>query len=493
MPETSQVLSGYPAYHPANKTCEVFPVWYNHCMQIDPPSSPTSRLPLILIIVAIGLIVTGGAALIVWQFGQLNASSRAAAVTPTPIESVATVESATGEGVHNRLAVIDGERLYTIDPDGQNQSVIEPRGDVPTGALIWTRDAKRLVYAQTIGPDSQLISVGPDGSDERVLFQSDRVKVPFYLNGAPDDGHVAFLIADTVRGLDLQVAALDQADSAQSVAKGQPNYASWSPDGQALLLHVGGTASEAFIGTYRLGDDQPTTIETSPAEFQAPLWAPGSSPSGDQRVYARRGSADSSLISESDGNRQSLTTFDNGITFSGSPDGEFVAYAVNTPGSFLYEKLTVVKRDGTRARVIERGDVLAFFWSPDGHKLAHLVGTFVSPGPVGRAGGLAGPRRVPTRAQTGRTLQVTWHVIDVTTDEHQVLTTFEPNASFLYLIQYFDQFAQSIAVWSPDSRSLAYTGTPFGGSDGVYVVDTQVAEPQAVYVGSGDFAIWSWR
>ncbi|MBI5566637.1 MAG: PD40 domain-containing protein [Chloroflexi bacterium] len=453
-------------------------------MQIDPPSSPSSRLPLILIIVAIGLIVTGVIALIVWQFGQLSAASvtpplPTVAATPTPIDPAAPVEAATSDGARNRLAVIDGERLYTIDPDGQNQVAIEPRGEVPTGALIWTRDGSRLVYAQTVGANSQLISVRPDGSEALTLFEADRVKVPFYLNGAPDDGHIAFLIADTTDGLDMQVAALDQADSAQSVAKGQPNYASWSPDGQALLLHVGGTARDAFIGTYRLGDDQPTTIDTSPAEFQAPLWA-----TADLQIYARRGSVDSSLISQTSQDSKTLAAFENGITFSGSPTGEYIAYALNSLDSFLFEKLTVVKRDGTQAKVIERGDVLAFFWSPDGRYLAHLTGTLVAPGPVGRAGGLA--------AQA-RSLQVTWHVIDVGTNEHQVLTTFEPNESFLYLIQYFDQFAQSIAVWSPDSRSLVYTGTPFGGSDGVYVIDTQAPDSPARYIGPGDFAIWSWR
>ncbi len=447
-------------------------------MQIDPPTSPTSRLPLILIIVAIGLMVTGVGALIVWQFGQLNAPPTIAA-TPTPIDSTTPIEPAPNSGVRNRLAVIDGEWLYTIDPDGQNQTIIEPRGEVPTGALIWTRDGQRLVYAQTVGPDSQLISVKPDGSDERTLFQSDRVKVPFYLNGAPDDGHVAFSSADATRGLAMQVAALDRADSTRSVAKGQPNYASWSPDGQSLLLHVGGATRDGYVGTYRLGDDQPTPIENSPAEFQAPVWT-----AADRHIYARRGSLDSSLISQTGNDSKTLAAFSAGITFSGSPDGEYVAYALNSPDSFLFEKLTVVKRDGTQAKVIERGDVLAFFWSPDGRYLAHLTGALVSPGPIGRAGGLA--------AQP-RSLQVTWHVIDVVTDEHRMLTTFEPNESFLYLIQYFDQFAQSIAVWSPDSRSLVYTGTPFGGSAGVYVIDTQAAEPQAVYIGRGDFASWSWR
>ncbi|MBP7686485.1 MAG: PD40 domain-containing protein [Thermoflexales bacterium] len=452
-------------------------------MQIDPPASPTSRLPLILIIVALGLIVTGGVALIVWQFGQLNAPPKIAA-TPTPIDAAAPIAPAPNSSALKRLAVIDGERLYTIDPDGQHQVIIEPRGEVPTAALIWTRDGQRLVYAQTVGPDSQLISVNVQGEDERVLFESDRVKVPFYLNGAPDDEHIVFLSADTTRGLAMQVAALDQADSARVVARGQPNYASWSPDGQSLLLHVGGATRDGYIGTYRLGDEQPTPIETSPAEFQAPVWA-----TADGRIYARRGSVDSSLISQAGNDSKTLAAFSAGITFSGSPDGEYVAYALNSPDSFLFEKLTVIKRDGTQAKVIERGDVLAFFWSPDGRYLAHLTGALVSPGPIGRAGGLAAPRKV---AQP-RSLQITWHVIDVVTDEHRILTTFEPNESFLYLIQYFDQFAQSIAVWSPDSRSLVYTGTPFGGSEGVYVVDTQAADPQAQFVGRGDFASWSWR
>ncbi len=359
-------------------------------MQIDPPSSPNSRLPLIIMIVALGLIVTGGAALIVWQLGQLTAPPQSSAATPTPIESAAPIGAA-----NNRLAVIDGDRLYTIDPDGQHPSIIQPRGNVPTGALIWTRDGQRLVYAQTLGPDSQLISVKPDGSDPLIVFQSDRVKVPFYLNGAPDDGHVAFLIADTARGLDLQVAALDRADSARSVAKGQPSYVSWSPDGQTLLLHVGGVASDAFIGTYRLGDDQPITLEPSPGEFQAPLWT-----RDDQHLYARSEGAQGELISQSGAVTQTLTTFDNGIAFSASPDGEYVAFALNSPTSFLYDKLTVVKRDGTAAKVIERGDVMAFFWSPDGHQLAHLTGALISPGPVGRA--VVWPRHVDKRVNLCR-------------------------------------------------------------------------------------------
>ena len=84
-------------------------------------------------------------------------------------------------------------------------------------------------------------------------------------------------------------------------------------------------------------------------------------------------------------------------------------------------------------------------------------------------------------------------MIDLKADRVVDLSTFAPTDSFLFLVQYFDQLAQSIAVWSPDSRSLVYTGTPFGGSPGVYVIDTQAANGAPRYVGPGDFAIWSWK
>jgi hypothetical protein len=92
-----------------------------------------------------------------------------------------------------------------------------------------------------------------------------------------------------------------------------------------------------------------------------------------------------------------------------------------------------------------------------------------------------------------RTLQITWHVIDLEHDRTIDLNTFEPTASFLYLVQYFDQFAQSVAVWSPDSRSLVYTGQPLIGERGVYVIESDDATATPHFVGLGDFAIWSWH
>ena len=48
---------------------------------------------------------------------------------------------------------------------------------------------------------------------------------------------------------------------ARRAISGQPNYSSWSPDGRALLVHIGGARPEAFVGTYDLSAAATQKIE----------------------------------------------------------------------------------------------------------------------------------------------------------------------------------------------------------------------------------------
>ncbi len=317
-----------------------------------------------------------------------------------------------------------------------------------------------------------------------MLYEGERTSEPFYLNGSPDDRHVAFLVPDPAEGMQLHIAEPDKPGSDQVAVTGQPNYSSWSPDGQALLVHIGGASSDAFVATYNVTATTTQKVETQPADFPAPFW----SPTGEGRwLYARQSGSGGELVIADAKNSRTLAQFDDGIAFGWSPDGQHVAYALNTPSSFLYESLTVVDLAASSSKVVLKGDLLAFFWSPDGRQLAYLTGALVEPSQVGRAGGLAAPA-----LQRQRTLEVTWHVVDLASGRTIDLNTFEPTESFVYLVEYFDQFAQSVAVWSPDSRSLVYTGQPLVGQQGVYVIDVQdAAKPR--FVGPGDYAIWSWH
>ncbi len=383
----------------------------------------------------------------------------------------------------NRLAVIDNNRLYTIDPTGTQRIDLAITGQIPTAAVVWSRNGQRLIYAQTDDQASRVISAHPDGSAAVSVYEGAAAAPPFYLYGSPDDAHIAFLTPDAGQGMALQVAPTDRAGAGQTAARGQPNYWSWSPDGSALLLHIGG-GGDAFLGEYVLSTTVLSTLQPSPATFQAPGW----SPADQAQLYARRTTHGGELVVDNGGQLVSLVKFDNGIVFGWSPDGQTVAYALNTPSSFLYEGLAVIDRAGQQRQVLYQGDILAFFWSPDGQQLAFLTGALVEPGSIGRAGGLAAPSRQPRR-----TLQATWHVVQVKSGVVTDLGTFEPSADFLFMIQYFDQFAQSIALWSPDSRWLVYAGQPLGRSAGVYVVDTRQADPAPQPVGPGQFAIWSWK
>ena len=431
--------------------------------------APFIALAVVLVLFVLALVGVVVAALIVFVLAQA-APAPAMAPTDAPL---------------NRLAVIADDRIYTIDPDGSHRVDLAHNGRVPTAAVIWSHDGQRLIFAESERARTRVSSARPDGQETRVLYDAERIREPFYLYGSPDDRRVAFLTSDPLEGMQLHIAETDRPGSARLAVSGQPNYSSWSPDGQALLVHIGGARAEAYVGTYDLNDAKTQKIETQPAAFQAPFWSPtGKLP----WLYARRSGSNGELVIGDEQETRTLAAFDDGIAFGWSPDGQHVAYALNTPDSFLYEGLTVVDLAASSSKVVFKGNVLAFFWSPDGKYLAYLTGVLVEPSPVGRVGGMAAPA-----LQQRRTLVVTWHVIDLASGRTNDLNSFEPTDSFIYLIQYFDQFAQSVAVWSPDSRSLVYAGQPLIGERGVYVIDAQDAAAKPRFVGPGDYAIWSWR
>ena len=448
---------------------------YNLRMSDD--ASPSTYAPfialalvLVLFVLAlVGLIVT---AVIIFVF------TSSAPVAANPLV-------ANGAPL-NRLAVIDANRIYTSAPDGSDQIDLKHTGQVPTAGLIWSHDGRRLLFVETERNISRLISAQPAGDAPLILFETDRLSAPFYLNGSPDDRSVAFLIPSARNAMELQVAQTDRPNLARLALAGQPNYSSWSPDSRSLLVHIGGDQADAFVGTAALDGAQPTKLEMRPAAFQAPVWLPDAA---DTWLYARQQGARSELVLNAAGAIETLATLEGGVAFTLAANGQQVAYSLNTPDSFLYNNLTVIDLATRAPQTIYKGNLVAFFWSPDSQKIAYLTGALVAPGIIGRVGGLA----APARPQGQRVLQLTWHVIELSTGRAVELTTFEPTESFIYLLTYFDQFAQSTAVWSPDSRSLVYTGTPLIGKRGVYVVDTQHPDGSPRFIGPGDFAIWSWH
>ena len=85
-----------------------------------------------------------------------------------------------------------------------------------------------------------------------------------------------------------------------------------------------------------------------------------------------------------------------------------------------------------------------------------------------------------------------WRVLDVKTGVSTEIATFAPTEDMVYLLTFFDQFARSHSVWSPDGRYLVYGATDDTGTDNVMVASTTGAR-KPVKVSGGTIGIWSWK
>jgi hypothetical protein len=224
-------------------------------------TSPSSYAPFIALAVILVLFVLALVCAVVTALMALVFTQTASAPAAVPI-------GAQRAAPLNRLAVIAGDQIYTIDPDGTQRVDLAHNGSVPIAAVIWSHDGQRLIFVESERAQTRVNAARPDGQDSRVLYEAERVREPFYLYGSPDDQHVAFLAPGVTGGMQLHIAETDQPNSAQAAVSGQPNYASWSPDGQSLLVHIGGVSADAFVGTYDPSAAKTRKIETQPAAFR---------------------------------------------------------------------------------------------------------------------------------------------------------------------------------------------------------------------------------
>jgi hypothetical protein len=137
-------------------------------------------------------------------------------------------------------------------------------------------------------------------------------------------------------------------------------------------------------------------------------------------------------------------------------------------------------------RQVTRNAAIAFFWSPDSQRLALLTPSLEEQGPSTRYGGLAAPLIQEPR------LQFRWWLADMADGELRPLAAFQPTRSFLLIIPYFDQYAQSIRFWSPEGRYLVYSDQETREQAGIWVVDSIGEEPPR-RLADGTLAVWSWQ
>lgn len=164
------------------------------------------------------------------------------------------------------------------------------------------------------------------------------------------------------------------------------------------------------------------------------------------------------------------------VAFAPSPDGRRLAFAVRGPRGMTPDDAFAPARivDLATGEVTVAGPrtlfTKAFYWSPDGGRLAYLNAL-----DSGAASSLS-----------------QWRLFDVEANEDRGLAAFQPTATFETLTTFFDQFGQSHPLWSPDGRYLTYAAVADGEAH-VWLLDTREESGRRTLVADGVVAAFSWR
>lgn len=399
-----------------------------------------------------------------------------------------------GAGVSNRVVIVGNDRnIYLADPTKRAPEALTTDADGGTTREYdfptLSPDGGRIAFIGYAGDSSAStatvysLRIGSKGLTP--LFQTDR-DYPVYLYWAPDSQYLSFL-TQKGDGLALRMALPDKQDSSEEVDTGNPLYWSWSPDSKALLMHVDAESPDERLTILDWpGKSNPQSLSVGPGTYQSPQW----SADGSKLVYGTSaGGAQEELnIANAQGQQaRSVVTYQGRIAFALSPKGNQVAYTItpNAAQVATFAPLQVINEDGTGGKKLTDEPVLAFFWSPDGKRLAYLVPS-LTPDENGKTS-----ERIGVLPQQQGDLYLRWKVIDADGSNPRTLATFLPTEQILYVLPFFDQYARSVTFWSPDSKALVYAARDTADTGTVYVVPVEGGKPNAI--GDGLLAFWSWK
>ena len=386
--------------------------------------------------------------------------------------------------------------IYTTDRNGKQLSAITQDAKLnPTGGQVgriyqyptWAPDGQRLAFARfslsQSGSEVSLFSALSNGKKPVNTFTSQNFQ-PFYLSWSPNSQIIAFLGSDASGMAQYLVAA--SGGESKFISSGQPYYWDWSPDNHTLIVHIGGASSAnpdarlAFIGLD--GSNTKQELNLKPGSFEAPAW----SPAGDVLALATQNDKgdDELILAGQDGKvKQVLTRLSGPVDFAWSPKGVYLAYAVFDPaGSAPTVHLVVL--DSTHPDLknqVAQGGLVAFFWSPDGQKIAYFS----------LGGGGPSARSFQTVAQTKRSASLVVRVYDRISGETKEVGTFTPTVSFQQVLPFYSQYQRSATIWSPDGRNLVLSGVDSAGNNAIYTVGADGS--QFHKIADGDLAFWSWK
>ena len=406
----------------------------------------------------------------------------------------------------NRIAYIGSDgNVFTIRPDGTDSrrlTTLDLRVGLGGQALAQGSETQSVYAWPTWAPDGSKIAVSRIKSDGVNLTYSLEIvdtgtgistqlydnegnsgriaaSSPHYTYWSPDSNHLAFL-ASTPRSLastiTLFIGDPEKSENKPRLVGSAPIFFSWSDDGSSLLIH--------WQGSLLLSSDHDTDVEALQrlGTISSGFRSPAISRDGSKIVYVDEAGTEEALYIANTGPNlaEGRRILDVGpfSAFLWSPTMDELAVADSLDSAVpTFQRLTLVTSDDSSQKSLVNEPLIAFFWSPDGEKIAYVAydrdqGSF------------------------------TWKYIHRSGGGPVTLAEFSPSADFLNLIVFFDQYAYSNSVWSPDSSHIVFGGTAgqgafrrngsSAGGDSVYVIEVREGSSPRAIAASG-LGVWSWR
>lgn len=347
----------------------------------------------------------------------------------------------------------DGRLAYFLADPGQTEVYISPDGQAP-GQSVYAGEGEVLNYAYW-SPDN--------------CAASDRCRdLAVLLSSQAAGGLFVELVRDGLYPV-----------SSRNVGTGGPFYFSWSPDGSRMLWQRNNERLDIFdVETNNLAE----ILSVIPGAFQSPSWSPV-----DDRLLVgalnRDGETTDVMIATEQEQHVLASRLEGPVAFAWSPNGDYVAYT-NRDGP-----LTVL--DALTGRLIIRtavNGVAAFFWSPNSQHIAYIT-LSTPPSSFNVMADTGGNAAAAVQEATG----IAWSVLDINTGANRQYGAFLPTQDMLYLLIYFDQFAQSHRLWSPDSRYLIYAEITPSNEPVISLLDTTQSNTVPLSLANGWIGIWSFR
>jgi len=350
----------------------------------------------------------------------------------------------------------------------------------------WSSDGRLAYFAVENSeevPVQTQVYVSPNGVDVGDLIYLGESELFNYASWAPENcpdtetcRALSVLFSGTDgRGLFVEVIK-DQVEGNPSieVGRGAPFYYSWSPNGEQMLWQ----RFNRRLDVYDLASGEiDTELSQTPGIFQAPDWSPV-----DNRlmvgVYNVEENKTDIVVVDGEEETVLASDLEGLVSFTWSPNGQYVAYVDGTGPLIVLDSQT----GDVIVRTVGSG-VGPFFWSPDGESIAFITLASAPDSATAKSGLLT--------ANLYQNMQLAWSVLDIPTGDILRYGAFTPTRNMVYMFTYFDQFAQSHSVWSPDSRYIVYSEINDGEAM-TNILDTVTEDTVPLSISDGTLAIWSF-